>query len=139
MCLINVFLICIQQKMLRSEVYHGPSRWMKKLLTRICLLRWTMTILPVSRPPNKNCFIFQKDSLCMPWFLIYSCGVRFVTAANQNSSMQFQYPPFNAKEAPPSSWNNKPRRSTAPSSASNYGKIFYIHFLLLPDNLNILF
>ncbi|XP_013113692.2 YTH domain-containing family protein isoform X1 [Stomoxys calcitrans] len=43
------------------------------------------------------------------------------SAANQNSSMQFQYPPFNAKEAQQSSFNNyKSRKSSAPSSSSNY-------------------
>lgn len=47
----------------------------------------------------------------------------YVSVGNQNS-MQFQYPPFIIKEAQTSSLNNyKSRKSSAPSSASNYGKL----------------
>ncbi|XP_058974961.1 YTH domain-containing family protein isoform X2 [Musca domestica] len=42
------------------------------------------------------------------------------SVSNQSSSMKFQYPPFNAKEAQPSQNNYKSRKSSAPSSSSNY-------------------
>lgn len=47
----------------------------------------------------------------------------YFSVGNQNS-MQFQYPPFNIKEAQTSSLNNyKSRKSSDPSLASNYGKL----------------
>uniref|UniRef100_A0A1A9WYQ7 YTH domain-containing protein n=1 Tax=Glossina brevipalpis TaxID=37001 RepID=A0A1A9WYQ7_9MUSC len=44
-------------------------------------------------------------------------------AANQSTSTQFQYPPFNAKENQNSSWNNyKPRKSTSNFDNKKYNK-----------------